>query len=145
MDNKLKIKNLLILQNLPNIGVVNAKKIIAYSGGIEQVFLKKRKELLAIPGIANKIVESIINHHYLEEIAEEEIAFLIKNNIFAYTYLDFEYPDKLKVYDDAPLIIFSKTPLNVNKHKIISIVGTRNASDYGKKKHRKTSQIFIHI
>lgn len=132
MNHKNKIKTLLTLQKIPNIGAINAKKIIAYCGGIEQVFNKSKKELLNIPGISNKIVDAIINHTIYEEEVKEEITFLEKNNLFAYSYLDKEYPNKLKINEDAPLILFTKNKLSINNHKIVSIVGTRNASEYGK-------------
>lgn len=132
MNSKNSIKNLLILQKIPNVGPINAKKIIAYCGGVDNVFLKSKKELLTIPGVSNKIVDEIINHQHYQHDIEDEIDFIEKNNLYVYTYLDKGYPDKLKLNEDSPLILFTKNKLNVNNYKIVSIVGTRNASEYGK-------------
>jgi DNA processing protein len=45
--------------------------------------------------------------------------------------LDSDYPRRLKQCPDQPMILFSKGNFNVNHEKIVSIVGTRNQTDYG--------------
>ena len=44
---------------------------------------------------------------------------------------DLEYPRRLKNCADAPLVIYQKGELDLNQSKIISMVGTRNATAYG--------------
>ena len=46
---------------IPGVGDVNAKKLIAYCGGAEAVFQEKKKNLLHIPGIGERTVESIVS------------------------------------------------------------------------------------
>jgi len=48
-------------------------------------------------------------------------------------YFDKEYPVRLKACDDAPAVLFTHNNKPLHKQKVISIVGTRNASEYGKK------------
>jgi DNA processing protein len=47
-------------------------------------------------------------------------------------YTDGTYPKRLKNCYDAPVLLYSKGNANLNPHKVISIVGTRNATEYGK-------------
>jgi DNA processing protein len=47
-------------------------------------------------------------------------------------YTDKDYPARLKNCDDAPVLIFFKGKCELNNFRMISIVGTRNATDYGK-------------
>ena len=43
------------------------------------------------------------------------------------------YPQRLKDLYDAPLILFKKGDIDLNDHRIVAVVGTRHASDVGKK------------
>lgn len=55
-----------------------------------------------------------------------------KNNIKPLFYLDKEYPKRLLHCEDSPVLLYCKGNANLNAEKIISIVGTREATNYGK-------------
>jgi DNA processing protein len=116
---------------LPGVGNVTGKKLIAYCGGVEAVFKQKREALEKIPGIGEKLINSILNHFVFRQ-AEKEIAFIEKNNITPLFYLDKNYPELLKNCDDGPILLYYKGTASLNVSRIISIVGTRKATDYGK-------------
>lgn len=121
------------ITSIPNIGDVTAKKLIAYCGSSEQVFKEKKSALEKIPGIgavnANKIIK-----HKAEAlvIAEEELTFIKKNGIVPLFYLNQNYPKRLFHCEDGPVLLYSKGNIDYNNQKVISIVGTRKATDYGK-------------
>jgi len=128
-------KNLLhqlALTFIPNIGDVTAKNLVSYCGGPEKIFKSKKKELLRIPGIDEVRAESILNFDGWNDV-EKEISFIEKNNITCYFYIDENYPARLKGLTDSPIMLFSKGNLNLNEGRMIAIVGTRRATDYGKK------------
>ncbi|MBE0637989.1 MAG: DNA-protecting protein DprA [Bacteroidales bacterium] len=116
---------------LPGVGDVLGKKLVAYCGGVDAVFKQKREALEKIPGIGEKLVSSILSQNVLQR-AEEEIAFIEKHNITPLFYLDKNYPDLLKHCADSPVMLYYKGNASLNVTKIISIVGTRKATDYGK-------------
>ncbi len=121
------------LTAIPNIGSVTAKKLIAYSGSAHQIFIEKKTALEKIPGIGAVNAQNIIqNKDFALSLAEHELAFIEKNNIYAYTFLEENYPKRLTHCEDGPLVVFSKGDFNFNTQKVISVVGTRNATDYGK-------------
>ena len=64
--------------------------------------------------------------------AEQEIEFIIKNKIRTNYFADKDYPYRLKECPDAPIILYSKGNCELNNAKFIGIVGTRNATEYGK-------------
>ncbi|HUM89274.1 MAG TPA: DNA-processing protein DprA, partial [Prolixibacteraceae bacterium] len=64
--------------------------------------------------------------------ADEEINFIEKYGIKTFFYLDKDYPRRLALCEDSPVILFQKGTATLNQQKIISIVGTRNATDYGR-------------
>ena len=120
------------LSLIPGVGDVVAKKLIAYCGGAEAVFREKKSSLLKIPGVGTSLANAILSQKVLNR-AEREIAFIQKNNIQALFYLDEKYPKRLKYCDDGPVMLYCKGQMDLNAQKIVSIVGTRQASDYGKK------------
>jgi DNA processing protein len=116
---------------LPGVGDVLGKKLVAYCGGVEAVFKQNRKSLEKIPGIGEKLVTTIISQNVLKR-AEEEIMFIEKHNITPLFYLDKQYPDLLKHCVDSPVMLYFKGNSGLNVPRIISIVGTRKITDYGK-------------
>ena len=58
--------------------------------------------------------------------------FIRKYKITPLFYLDADYPSRLKNCDDSPVMLYFKGNADLNAQKIIAIVGTRNATEYGK-------------
>lgn len=118
---------------IPKIGSINAKKLIAYCGGVEGVFKQSKSALLKIPGIGEVIANYIAKQKVLDK-AKLEVDFVQKHNISTFFYLDSDYPNRLRHCDDGPIVLFvkGKEEIDFNHTKIISVVGTRNITDYGK-------------
>jgi DNA processing protein len=55
-----------------------------------------------------------------------------KNDIRAIFYSDPAYPKRLKNCADGPILLYAKGNAELNRQHVISIVGTRNATDYCK-------------
>ena len=116
---------------IPGVGAVTARTLIAYVGSVEGVFREKEKNLLKIPGIGEINAQRIVNQEVMNQ-AQKEVDFIQKNQIQPYFYLDEDYPNRLKGCTDAPIILYYKGTANLNESRVISIVGTRNATNYGK-------------
>jgi DNA processing protein len=116
---------------IPGIGCVTAKKLIAYIGSVEGIFKEKKSNLLKIPGVGDVLATEIMNANVLKQ-AEQEVEFISKYNIRTFFYLDDDYPHRLKHCNDSPILLYSKGDCNFDAQKVINIVGTRNATDYGK-------------
>ena len=130
MDSK-HLKYTIALQMVPKVGPVAAKNLIAYCGSPQAVFEEKRTHLTKIPGIGKKLSESIATFNGFERV-ENELQFIEKHNIQSLYYLDENYPARLKDVYDAPTLLFYKGDTTLNQNKVIGIVGTRKATDYGK-------------
>jgi len=116
---------------LDGIGAINSKKLIAYCGGVHQVFESSRADLEKIPGISAKLANNIVGQKVMER-AKKELAYIQEEGIKTLFYLDADYPLKLKNCPDAPILLYYKGNIGFNDRKILSIVGTRNATHYGK-------------
>ncbi len=120
------------LSQLSGIGGITAKKLVAYCGGVEAVFKEKKSHLIKIPGISHAIVDLVFNNKEAFTRAEEELQFIEKYAIKTLFYLDKEYPLRLKQCNDSPILLYAKGNANLNNPKILSVVGTRSATEYGK-------------
>ncbi len=129
MDPELKYK--IALAMLPGIGGILARNLLAYTGNVEEIFKAPLKSLVKIPGIGEGNAKRIRNSNVLEK-AEAEIKFIEKNSIRASFYTDADYPRRLKTCIDAPVMIYAHGQMNLDEQRVVSIVGTRNATDYGK-------------
>lgn len=115
---------------IPGIGDKMAKTLIAHCGSAEAVFKEKKMALTKIPGIGSKTAEQVVGQTILSR-AEEEFEFIQKKEITSLFFLDEDYPQRLKMCEDAPVMLYYKGNADLNKRQIISIVGTRNATSYG--------------
>ena len=118
------------LSLINGIGSINAKKLLAYTGSPKAVFSEKKQNLVKIPGIGEKVAKEVCNKETLKK-TDIEIEFIEKHNIQSFFYTDETYPGRLKQYEDSPIILYFKGNTNFNQQKIISIVGTRKATQEG--------------
>lgn len=116
---------------LPNVGPKLGRELVAYCGGVEAVFREKTSRLIKIPGIGKELSASIPKQQVLDRAAQE-LEFISKQNIQPVFYLDKEYPERLKHCADAPLLLYYKGNTSLNKQKVVSVIGTRKATEYGK-------------
>lgn len=121
----------LALSMVPNIGCVRAKHIIANLSSAEAFFKEKPKNLRKLAGLANhKLNKSFLDQVVLD--AEKIIESSLRDNQNTYYYLEDAYPRRLKQIDDAPILLFGKGNIQANARRTLGIVGTRNATHYGK-------------
>jgi DNA processing protein len=119
------------LSTCPGIGPVLAKNLVSYCGGVEAVWQSRRKDLLKIPGIGETHAASILNKEGFS-IAEQQVQFLQQQGGTCLFYLDENYPWRLKQLPDAPIILYGKGRMDLNKSRQLGIVGTRTPSIHGK-------------
>ena len=114
-----------------NIGDHLAKVLVSYCGSAEAVFTTSAKKLMQIPGINIKTIEQLNFDEALQR-AEKELRFVEKNNIQVIFYTDAAYPKRLKNCADSPALLYYKGNADLNHARIISIVGTRTPTEYGR-------------
>lgn len=129
MENK-ELLYTLALQHIPNLGDTTAKKLLRQFVKAENIFQEKKQNLLKIDGIGQVRIQEIHNPKYLRE-AEAELNFIQKNNIKAVYFEEAAYPEKLKHCLDAPILLFSRGNIDLNRKRLLSIVGTRQITAHG--------------
>ncbi|MCY4778228.1 DNA-processing protein DprA [Sphingobacterium sp. UT-1RO-CII-1] len=120
------------LTQIKGVGPKTGRMLLECFGSPSNIFYATRAELHNIPGLPKTTIDAILSKDCLHK-AEEEMNFLEKNQIQLLWINDTEYPTLLKQCDDAPLILYFKGQISQKLQKSISIVGTRNATPYGKR------------
>jgi DNA processing protein len=121
---------------IKGIGNITAKQIIETLGDVSRLFTEKKHLLERIPGLSRKIINEIHQPEVLKR-AEKEIRFIEKNKTTPLFITDPAYPQRLKECVDAPVMLYFCGKADLNVEKIISIVGTRNATAYGREMTEK--------
>ena len=116
---------------LSGVGKKKVRTLISKLPSIEALFEASIYDLHEISSIPLTLLFQL-NRTKALELAKHELEFVFQNDINTHFYLDSDYPRRLKQCPDAPLLIYSKGSFDPNPSKIISIVGTRHSTDYGK-------------
>jgi DNA processing protein len=123
--------SLLALHFIDGIGGYLIKQLVSYCGSAQQVFKTPKGKLLKIPGIGAKTADAILMarpHH----LAEKEFKKAEKEDVEIHFFTDKQFPSRLKTIEDAPSLLYQKGNINLQHTKTVGIVGTRQATSYGK-------------
>ncbi|TAF46598.1 MAG: DNA-protecting protein DprA [Sphingobacteriales bacterium] len=113
------------------VGDYNLRSLISHCGDAQNVFKAQAETLKKIPGIGPKTAQAILSKQTFAR-AEKELAFIEKYKIKPLFFTDTDFPKRLHNCEDAPAMLYFKGNANINNQKIIAVVGTRNATPYGK-------------
>lgn len=116
---------------LSGIGSRRARTILTYFSDLEAFFGQKQLNIANIPGIPADCITHQQRSAALEA-ADKICERLEKINASTVFYTDDNYPRRLKQCPDAPLLLYAKGNIHWNPTRVISVVGTRHATSYGK-------------
>lgn len=131
--------SLLALHFIDGIGDYLIKQVISYTGSAEKAFKTPKGKLMQIPGVGEVTAEAILNGRPFQE-AEKELRRAEKESVELVFYMDKKYPSRLKSIPDAPSILYIKGNIDFENPKSVAIVGTRQATEYGKAQVEKIIQ-----
>ncbi|MEI6949595.1 DNA-processing protein DprA [Paraflavisolibacter sp. H34] len=121
----------LALTLIPNIGDVHAKILVQHFGSAGAVFRAGKGEIENIEGIGTVRARCIREFHDFDR-AEKEIGFLERYGIRPLFLTDPDYPQRLLNCYDSPTLLFYKGAADLNASWVVSIIGTRHHTDFGK-------------
>ena len=125
---------------IDNVGDVTAKNLLGHFGSPEAVFKASKSHLLEIPGVGEVIACEILNTNALKQ-AESELRFLEKHDVKVMFFGEQNYPRRLMECADAPILLYYKGTADLNHPRIVSIVGTRKATEYGRYLCRQLAEV----
>lgn len=115
---------------IPNIGCVQTRLLLEHFEP-EEIFKAPKRLLQKIDGLGEVRINSIKKFNAFDE-AEKELAFIDKYKIQPLFIKDAHYPQRLLHCYDAPILLYYRGNADLNQPKIISVVGSRTHTDYGK-------------
>ena len=116
--------------NLQGMGVDLARKLLDVVGSEERFFAMPETELRALTHGRSKIYRDDYRRQCLERAIKEE-AFVREHGIGTTYFTDDSYPHRLLEAPDAPAMIYTLGQCDLESKHVISVVGTRHATQYG--------------
>jgi len=131
MNNSDSLFYILALVRTEGIGDAFAKKLLSMFGSAENVFSANKQDFNDISRLPENTIAQLLTKSSFKK-TEREISFITQQDIKVYYIENDDYPEKLKYCPDAPVLLFSKGNTSLNGRKVLSIVGTRQITNYGR-------------
>lgn len=131
MNNRDEILHCLALTEVPGVGLINARTLYNVFGNAKDVF-EHREEIYRHAQPSARKVLKVLDSPAAFDRARRELDYIEKHGIEAICLGDKRYPSRLRECVDAPLVLFFKGHADLNALHVFNLVGTRNASDYGR-------------
>ena len=128
------------LSQLKGLSLLNAHTLLGAMGSASEVFAHRKEIMDVIPNATERLVDALANTDEALRMAEKELAFAEEKRLRVLAFTDDDYPLRLRECDDAPLVLYYCGSADLNRAKVVSIVGTRKCSEYG----RELCQQFVH-
>jgi DNA processing protein len=125
--------SLLALHFIPGIGDYLIRQVVSYCGSAEKVFKTPKGKLLKVPGIGEVTAEAIRQGKPFAA-AEKELKKSEKEKVDLVFFTDKNYPSRLRQINDAPSMLYVKGNVDFECAKVVGIVGTRQATAYGRER-----------
>ncbi len=122
----------LALRRVKGLGCVGGKKLTARFADPAKIFSASRPELEQVEDLRADAVDGILHFNEWAEV-DDEIARVRAAGITLVGFNDNEYPARLRAIADPPPLLYVKGALTDVDDKAVAIVGSRSASDYGRR------------
>lgn len=118
------------LNLVKGIGAVRFKQLLDFFGSAELAWQAPNNGWLSA-GISQKIINNFCQVKQqvdLDRLMEK----ITVGNVQVITWLDNDYPRRLKEIDQSPPVLFIKGSINVEDDWAVAVVGTRRVTPYGR-------------
>ena len=123
---------MMALTQVPSLSLTNLHLLIDELGSASAIYENRKDLKQVLPSASPKFLDGMGDFcNYLKR-AEEELEFCRKGKIRCLGLNDEDYPQRLKDCNDAPVLLYYRGSANLNSQHIVSMVGTRQITNYGK-------------
>lgn len=131
MSDQQEILNTIVLTRLNYFSLAGMLELYRKAGSATMVMEYRQDIRQLLPDASLKLVEALRTTDEAFKRAEVELEYDLKYGIRPLCMNDDDYPARLRECDDAPLMLFYKGNANLNRQRVINIVGTRHCTPYG--------------
>lgn len=117
---------------VPRINLLNRKMLFEKMGSATEIFEQRQNLKDIIPDANKSSLGALAMMDIHLKRAEEELSFVQAGHIQCIGYNDEDYPARLRECPDAPILLYYRGTASLNSQHIISMVGTRQITPYGK-------------
>jgi DNA processing protein len=124
----------LALTLLPGIGPQLTRQLMSYGSSAKNVFHLPPGKLRRIPGVGDATIKILTGPERGKALAQAEASLrkAEKEGVEILFYTNKRYPSRLKLIPDAPVLLYYQGPADLNAPKTLALVGTRQATEYGR-------------
>ena len=124
----------LALTLLPGIGPQLTRQLMSYGGAAKTVLTMPSGKLRRIPGVGEATIKVVTGQAREAAFrkAEADLKKAEKEGVNIIFYTSKRFPTRLKQIADAPALLYYQGTADLNAPKTVAIVGTRQATDYGR-------------
>ncbi|MEQ9265954.1 MAG: DNA-processing protein DprA [Balneolaceae bacterium] len=133
MQNKSTLRTLLALSIIPGLGVRRARQLVLTCEDITSIFKLTKKELQRFEGIGEASALSILAFKDWDKV-DSILLETERDGAYIVSLTEPEYPALLKQIYDPPILLWVKGNVKALSRPGVGVIGTRNATTYGKKK-----------
>ena len=126
----------------PNIGPQMTRLLMSYGGSAKNVLHLPPGKLRKVPGVGPATVAILTGADRTAALnqAESILRKAEKDHVQVLFYTNKLFPTRLKQIPDAPALLYYQGTADLNQEKIIALVGTRQATDYGREQTERLVQ-----
>ena len=108
------------------------RQLLEAAGSAKALYVHRHELRDIVPDTSERLAGIVAQLDQHLARAEEEAAFAEKNRISIIGCDDLRYPARLRECLDAPVLVYYRGSADLNSRHMLSIVGTRKATDYGR-------------
>lgn len=123
---------MMALTQVPSLNLTNLHLLIEELGSATAIYENRHSLRELLPSASQKTLDALAAMEKHLDWAKQEWTFCQKGNIQCLGFHDDNYPQRLKECADAPVLLYYRGTANLNARHIISMVGTRQITSYGK-------------
>lgn len=120
------------LSRVKGLGCVSFKKLASHFKTPIAAFSASAAELEQIEGLDKDVIASLASFSAWKEV-REEIRRVHQAGVTIVPFIDPVYPARLRTIADPPPFLYLKGNLGPEDEKAVAVVGSRSASEYGRK------------
>lgn len=117
---------------VPHMNLPNQRMLLEKMGSATELYEQRRNLKEVIPHASNASLQALAEMHIHLKRAEEELSFAEEGQIQCIGLSDDAYPARLRECDDAPILLYYRGTASLNSQHILSMVGTRRITQYGR-------------
>lgn len=123
---------MMALAQVPSVSQTNLHLLIDELGTATAIYENRKSLKELLPAASQKTLDALASIDNHLKRAEEELQFCKEGKIQCLGINDNNYPQRLKDCNDAPILLYYRGSANLNTQHIVSMVGTRQITAYGK-------------